>query len=191
MAVTPRQYGAVSVLPWPMSGAKDRDMQMRTGLRAAAFMVASMTLGSAACAGEHLFDSGFDHRAEGPYSQADAARFLTQATFGPTLAEIERLRAIGYNSWLAEQAAAAPSLHRPYLEAQAAAGLNIYQNSRQEAWWLHALRGPDQLRQRVAFALSELLVNRPGRRDRGLSDRDGELLRHPRQQRLRQLPQPA
>ncbi len=133
-------------------------MQMRTGLRAAAFMVASMTLGSAACAGEHLFDSGFDHRAEGPYSQADAARFLTQATFGPTLAEIERLRAIGYNSWLAEQAAAAPSLHRPYLEAQAAAGLNIYQNSRQEAWWLHALRGPDQLRQRVAFALSELLV---------------------------------
>src|SRR5690606_5866312 len=50
------------------------------------------------------------------------------------------------------------SHHRPYLEAQALAGLDVYQNSRQEAWWLHSIRADDQLRQRVAFALSELLV---------------------------------
>ena len=109
-------------------------------------------------AGDHVFDAGFDHRAEGPYSDAQAARFLTQATFGPSLAEISRLRQIGYNTWLAEQAAAPASHHRPYLEAQEAAGIEVYQNSRQEAWWKYAITAPDQLRQRVAFALSELLV---------------------------------
>lgn len=131
---------------------------MKSVLQRAA--LATVLLGGvgAATAGERLFDSGFDHRAEGPYSTADAARFLTQSTFGPTLAEITRVNSIGYNAWFAEQLVAAPSLHRPYLQAQATAGIDVYQNSRQEAWWQHALRGNDQLRQRVAFALSELLV---------------------------------
>ena len=125
--------------------------------RTALAMLASAGIATAT-AGERLFDSGFDHRAEGPYSSGDAARFLTQATFGPTLAEITRVNAIGYNAWFAEQLAAPANLHRPYLQAQASAGIDVYQNSRQEAWWQHALRGNDQLRQRVAFALSELLV---------------------------------
>ena len=111
-----------------------------------------------AWAGDHLFDSGFDDASEGPHSEAQAARFLTQATFGPSLAEIGRLRAIGYHAWLDEQYALPASHHRPYLEDLAAQGSDIYQNHRHEAWWLHAITGPDQLRQRVAFALSELLV---------------------------------
>jgi len=109
-------------------------------------------------AGDHVFDSGFDHRVEGPWSDAQAARFLTQATMGPNLASIAHLRAVGYNTWFAEQANQAATHHRPYLEAQEAAGIDVYQNSRQEAWWLHGIRAPDQLRQRVAFALSELFV---------------------------------
>ncbi len=149
---------AASVANAAAGGQRAGIVEMRITLRMAAGVAASVLACATAHAGEHLFDSGFDHRNEGPYSDADAARFLTQATFGPTLAEIARLRAIGYNTWLAEQAAATPSRHRPYLEAQAAAGLDVYQNSRQEAWWLHAVRGQDQLRQRVAFALSELLV---------------------------------
>ncbi len=131
---------------------------MRNMLRNAAWLAIVLATSTSAVASEHLFDAGFDHRAEGPYSAADASRFLTQATFGPTLAEIARLRAIGYNSWLAEQASAPPSRHRPYIEGLAAQGANIGQHHRHEAWWLHAMTGPDQLRQRVAFALSELLV---------------------------------
>ena len=111
-----------------------------------------------AWAGDHLFDSGFDDASEGPHSAAQAARFLTQATFGPSLAEIGRLRAIGYHAWLDEQYALPASHHRPYLEDLALQGSDIYQNHRHEAWWLHAITGPDQLRQRVAFALSEILV---------------------------------
>ncbi|MBK7011410.1 MAG: hypothetical protein IPH43_00985 [Xanthomonadales bacterium] len=64
-----------------------------------------LVFGSAAWAGDHVFDSSFDDHAEGPWSDADAARFLTQATFGPTLDEIARLRRMGYNAWLADQAA--------------------------------------------------------------------------------------
>jgi uncharacterized protein (DUF1800 family) len=125
---------------------------------------------SAALAGDHVFDSGFEDRVEGPRSDAQSARFLTQATFGPDLEEIARLRRMGYNAWVAEQLALPASLHRPYLDAQAAAGLDVYQNSRQEAWWLRAITAPDQLRQRVAFALSELFV---------VSDRNGTIENEP------------
>ncbi len=113
---------------------------------------------SLAQAGNHVFESGFDHRPEGPYTDAQAARFLTQATFGPTLAEIARLRQIGYHAWLTEQLTLPVSHHLPYLQQQQANGINVYQNSRQEAWWLRSVQAPEQLRQRVAFALSELLV---------------------------------
>jgi uncharacterized protein (DUF1800 family) len=122
--------------------------------------------GTPAVAGDHLFDSGFNEMPEGPRSDAEAARFLTQATFGATLAEIRRLRTIGYNAWLDQQFALPATLHKPYLDAQAAQGLNVYQNARQEAWWDRAMRAPDQLRQRVAFALSEILV---------VSDRSGAI----------------
>ena len=118
-----------------------------------------------AWAGDHVFDSGFEDHAEGPWSDAEAARFLTQATFGPSFAEISRLRRLGYNAWLADQAAQPASHERSYMENQEALGLDVYQSARQEAWWLHAITGPDQLRQRVAFALSELFV---------VSDQSGE-----------------
>jgi uncharacterized protein (DUF1800 family) len=109
-------------------------------------------------AGDHLLDTSFEESAEGPYSDADAARFLTQATFGPTPNEIRRLRLMGYNAWFNEQFSTPANRHLPYLQAQAAAGLDVYQNSRQEVWWLRAMTANDALRQRVAFALSEILV---------------------------------
>jgi uncharacterized protein (DUF1800 family) len=143
---------------------------MKTHFRRWALMMTLAGFVPQAWAGDHIFDSGYDHRAEGPWSDAEAARFLTQATFGPSMAEIGRLRSMGYNAWLAEQTSLAPTHHRPYLEAQEAAGLDVYQNSRQEAWWQHSLRAEDQLRQRVAFALSELLV---------VSDQNGAIEGYP------------
>lgn len=43
----------------------------------------------------------------GPPTAQDAARFLQQATFGPTAAEISRLQSVGLDAWLAEQFATA------------------------------------------------------------------------------------
>ena len=41
-------------------------------------------------------------------SQSDAARFLTQATFGPVDADLQRVSAIGYSAWLDQQMAMPP-----------------------------------------------------------------------------------
>ncbi len=100
----------------------------------------------------------------------DAARFLTQATFGATQAGIAALQAQGYHAWINEQMALPASSHRAATMADFAAintggvamqnGVNTRpgRTHRQAAWWKIAVEGPDQLRQRVAFALSEILV---------------------------------
>lgn len=79
--------------------------------------------------------------------------FLTQATFGPTMQELQPLLAQGAAAWLDGQIALAPSLHRPAVQA-----LGIQPEHRQAVWWRRALTAPDQLRQRVAYALSQILV---------------------------------
>jgi uncharacterized protein (DUF1800 family) len=128
--------------------------------------------GGSASAGIHIFGTGFDSRPEGPHSQAEAARFLTQATFGPSLPEIDRLMRMGYHAWLDEQLAAPASLQLPYLDGLIHGYLNagqpvaVWQDARQEIWWRNVLYGNDQLRQRVAFALSQILV---------ISDQNGAL----------------
>ncbi|HVT34357.1 MAG TPA: DUF1800 domain-containing protein [Nevskiaceae bacterium] len=86
-----------------------------------------------------------------------AARFLTQSTFGPTRADIAHVVDIGYGAWLNEQFNLAPSLHGPQLEAPLFSGTPS-QDDRQEVWWRESVTAPDQLRQRVAFALSEIMV---------------------------------
>lgn len=95
-------------------------------------------------------------------TKQEAARFLTQATFGPTGSDINNLsnslNVQGYSQWLDSQFSANPSLHRPQLEGAGFVLTAATQADRQEVWWRYAVTAPDQLRQRVAFALSEILV---------------------------------
>jgi uncharacterized protein (DUF1800 family) len=91
-----------------------------------------------------------------PASLNDAARFLTQATFGPTLAEIARVQATGYAAWIDEQAVAPPTLFVPYL--QSITGETVDEPHVQEIWVRAAATGSDQLRQRVANALLNVMV---------------------------------
>jgi uncharacterized protein (DUF1800 family) len=92
----------------------------------------------------------------------DAQRFLTQATFGPTTAQITALQAQGFDSWL-EQQFNTPT-NSIYAEVyrrattSAAAADELIGSRITEAWWRYAITGNDQLRQRVAFALSEIFV---------------------------------
>ncbi len=123
-------------------------------------------LAASAAAQDVLFRNSFDLPAEGPATAAEASRFLTQATFGPTLIEIDRLQATGYNTWIDMQLAKPAGLHLPFLDARAVAGDDVYHNIRQESWFTRVVTGQDQLRQRVAFALSEILVVS----DRGVDD---------------------
>ena len=63
---------------------------------------------------------------------------------------------IGYAAWFEEELAREPSLQRPALEAGGAHAASHSQ--RVELWWRNVVRGGDQLRQRVAWALSQILV---------------------------------
>lgn len=116
-------------------------------------------------------------------SRAQAARFLTQASFGPTMADIERVQQLGYAAWIDEQMAEPATLHSAYIkEIQAdyfgpriGGGYNasptdefIFGNNLMTAFARAAIQGEDQLRQRVAFALSQILV--ASRRDANLEN---------------------
>ena len=96
-------------------------------------------------------------------SLGEAARFLTQATFGPTPGETVALADSSFSQWIETQLALPPTYHLPYTQARRAellanTGSDGWQTPRQEAWWENALHAPDQLRQRMAFALSQILV---------------------------------
>ncbi|WP_326515600.1 DUF1800 domain-containing protein [Cocleimonas sp. KMM 6895] len=85
-----------------------------------------------------------------------AAKFLTQATFGPSEAAIDNL--VSQNNleaWIDQQIALPMSRTLPYVEANSNGSLR---STRHDIWWKNAIEGDDQLRQRMAFALSEIFV---------------------------------
>jgi uncharacterized protein (DUF1800 family) len=90
-----------------------------------------------------------------------ASRLLDQTTFGPTLTDIGHLQSIGISEYLREQFTAPPSIIPPmsshYSDIPAYCG-PFGQCEIDGHWWDNILFGPDQLRQRVAFALSEIWV---------------------------------
>jgi uncharacterized protein (DUF1800 family) len=105
-----------------------------------------------------LFDAGFEAVTDAPASDAEAARFLTMATFGPTAASIAQLRAVGYRQWLLQQLSMPATLQRPYVENLDAGVQTPGQQHRMQAWFANAITAPDQLRQRTAWALSQIMV---------------------------------
>jgi uncharacterized protein (DUF1800 family) len=95
----------------------------------------------------------------GPPTTTEAARFLTQASFGPTDASIAAVQAMGYDGWIKQQLAMPPSgSHLAWVDARVAEGANNNNERFYESFWMRAATGPDELRQRVAFALSEIFV---------------------------------
>jgi uncharacterized protein (DUF1800 family) len=112
-----------------------------------------------------------------PPTAANAARLLDQATFGVTAADTAHVQSVGINAYLAEQLAAPLTQYTGYVYTPQTAPANcvydaatptdasslcsrdrysLYQVQRD--FFTHALTHPDQLRQRVAFALSHIFV---------------------------------
>jgi uncharacterized protein (DUF1800 family) len=87
-----------------------------------------------------------------------AARFLDQATWGPTTASIAQLRQMGINNWLAAQFALNTSNipDQPVNDSTGMPNRDIHPV--QAAFFQNTVTGQDQLRQRVAFALSQMWV---------------------------------
>jgi len=120
----------------------------------------------------------------GPATDADTVRFLEQATWGPTTAEVARVKAMGFKAYLDEQFSLPPtnaakgsnypdlvfptddsSLQCPTTNpADPNYNQTVCLRDNYTMYPLHrtffstALYGNDQLRQRVAFALHQILV---------------------------------
>ncbi len=120
----------------------------------------------------------------GTPSATNAARFLMQATFGPIPQDIAQVRALGYAGWIDQQIALPVSTLTPYIQQikADAAGPRVdptynfneldhyvFGNNMTTPFARNAVGGADQLRQRVAFALSEIVV--VSRRDANLEDK--------------------
>jgi uncharacterized protein (DUF1800 family) len=114
-----------------------------------------------------------DQQTREPVSEADAARFLEQATWGPNEASIQELQQKGFEDFLDEQyAAPASSLGTySYMDPTPIVGCPASAPNRdlcvrdnyspfplQIRFFQNALTGSDQLRQRTAFALSQIFV---------------------------------
>ena len=94
-------------------------------------------------------------------SANDASRFLAQATFGPRMADIDSVSQSGFEPWIDAQFAKQQTLHltpvTTYLNTLAA-DQRRGQTAFQWSLWKNFTTGDDALRQRVAFALSEIFV---------------------------------
>jgi uncharacterized protein (DUF1800 family) len=83
-------------------------------------------------------------------SSAAARRFLEQAAFGPTPADAANVQTLGFQAWLGQQFSMGQvSNYNAITSSQGGMPAHFLTN---------AVSNPDQLRQRVAFALSQIFV---------------------------------
>ena len=116
------------------------------------------------CGGGSSDDSNHQAQSETPSAPppptlAQAFRLLNQATFGATEEEAEAVIELGFEGWIDAQIRESASLQLPHLRSLPVPDrLPQLQRDRSDIWFRNVLHGPDQLRQRVAFALSQIFV---------------------------------
>jgi uncharacterized protein (DUF1800 family) len=93
--------------------------------------------------------------AQAQITAAAAARFLEQASWGPTPASIAQVQQRGFSAYIDDQLVA-PLSSIPDVPPDASGREPV--GPVQQQFFVNALTGADQLRQRVAFALSQIWV---------------------------------
>ncbi len=101
-----------------------------------------------------------------PVTQAEAARFLLQAQFSATDAEITAVMSLGYKGWLGQQMATGMNPNATAWQWLNAQGYNKVNSSQyyfqyypaDYAMWNQLLASSDGLRKRITLALSEMMV---------------------------------
>ena len=128
-------------------------------------LVAALSLTVSACGGS----SGADRSPPAPppppppppppITVAEAHQFLNQSTFGATQDEARAVIDMRFGAWIDEQLRIPASLQLPALRSLPPPVPRALLHADRVDWWFrNSVNGPDQLRQRVAFALSEILV---------------------------------
>jgi uncharacterized protein (DUF1800 family) len=92
-------------------------------------------------------------------SAGEASSFLMQASYGPTVDEIAQLQRLGYSASIDDQFSRPVQKHLPVLLAmQPKMEGHLYNHTRKFAWWTQSVTSTDQLRQRAAYAWSQIFV---------------------------------
>ena len=135
--------------------------------------VLALTTALAACGQQTGAVNGVFGGADAAMSAPDAVRLAKQASFGPTQALADHIQSVKLSAWLDEQFAATGSTYADLMtrtgattRCNALTGQDLTNCNRdylsstpvQMRFYADAVGQPDQLRQRVAFALSQLLV---------------------------------
>lgn len=159
-----------------LSPIHDASVEGQETITVTAVAGAGYTLGSVTSATAALGDAS-------PMPSAkEAARFLIQAAFGPDQDDavdadsipenVEEVMSMGLENWIDDQFTRPIGYIQPYVSwaLQYANGIGLYGNYKEHSWWARAMgvpklrpdaagtQLPDPLRQRVAFALSEICV---------------------------------
>jgi uncharacterized protein (DUF1800 family) len=135
-------------------------MKVWANLAAAVLTVASPL--ASARVHDKIFGAGrFETITDLPPDANAAARFLTQATFGPVPADITKVMTLGYSEWIDEEEGMLTTLSEPSVENTSTlrgTTLGTGQSTRVDRWLWQATYAPDQLRQRMAYELSQIFV---------------------------------
>jgi uncharacterized protein (DUF1800 family) len=98
--------------------------------------------------------------AQVPVSKTAASHFLAQASMGPSPETIAAVTVMGPAAWLEYQFTIPQSQHLGFLQRYAAKYPSVKITAPQftRSFWQQALSGEDQVRQRMAYALSQIFV---------------------------------
>ncbi|MBL9117211.1 MAG: DUF1800 domain-containing protein [Verrucomicrobiaceae bacterium] len=109
----------------------------------------------------------------------EAARFLTQAAFGPNAdstadtdiipQNVQTVMSMGFSKWIDDQFKKPVGTIQPYLDYMRRSKREVYSHHKVESWWRRVMGvgtaypgapvlPADPLRQRIGFALSEIFV---------------------------------
>jgi uncharacterized protein (DUF1800 family) len=144
-------------------------------------LCALLTLAGCGGGGSNTADSPTPAATPPPASPSvdatDAARLLEQATFGVTASDVAHVQSVGISAYINQQMAYPPTQYTGYSytphtapvgcigdgsnppDASSLCARDKYSPFQvQRDFFMHALNNPDQLRQRVAFALSQIMV---------------------------------
>ena len=99
----------------------------------------------------------FEFTAKTVMGRKQAARLLHQAGVGPRYEEIIAAEGMSAQQWIEAQMQLPITYHVDYLENYPNRDYPI-QINRIDAWWKGTINAPDQLRQRVAYAMSQIFV---------------------------------
>jgi len=152
--------------------------RLRSGIPSLIAFSAALTLVLSGCNGVNIdtHDDAMDDVTDDPtthqplafQSPVSTVRFLTQSTFGPTPTDLDTLPGTSASQWFQDQLTLPVSLTMPDLRARQAlledkdipddAEIWLEIESPTFSFWNQAVGAPDQLRQRMAWALSQIFV---------------------------------